>query len=156
VCLCAPSHCTWIFSEVTGGAGECVERNTTTHTCSSIVRYGQCSLGGGIHALSGLCEYYDGLCVYECPWYKVNSTCTSASGGRCFWLLENGGSGSCVIMNNLECSDLLVEDQCDGVNVPSPLANDCFLLRGNDSEISSQKGNKCMKKVWAKSRGENK
>jgi hypothetical protein len=67
--------------------------------------------------------------------------------GRCFWLLKNGGGGSCVVRDRLKCSDLLVEKQCDGDNIPSPLEDVCFWLKGNDSESSSQKENKCMKKV---------
>jgi hypothetical protein len=75
-------------------------------------------------------------------------------GGKCFWLLKNGGDGSCVVKDRLKCSDLLVEDQCSGDNVPSSLKNKCFWLKENDSESSSRKQNNCIRKVRKKKKGE--
>jgi hypothetical protein len=45
------------------------------------------------------------------------------------------------------CGDILIKDQCEGDDVPSSLEDACFFLKGNDSESSSQKQNKCVLKV---------
>jgi hypothetical protein len=82
-----------------------------------------------------------------CPWYRDNIECTNALDGRCFWLIENGSSGSCVEKDGLVCGDLLLKSQCDGDNVPSTLVDECFLLEGNNSESSYRKQNECVLKV---------
>jgi hypothetical protein len=54
--------------------------------------------------------------------------CASDVDGRCFWLMDETGSGSCVVKNKVVCSDLVVKAQCDGDNVPSLLKDECYWL----------------------------
>jgi hypothetical protein len=103
-----------------------------------------------------LCEYYEGFCVDKCGNYTDGTECTDALNGSCFWILEDGGDGFCVVRNNVVCSDLLNENQCNGDDVPSSLTDVCFFLKGNNSESSSQRQNMCIDKVWNIKRGENK
>jgi hypothetical protein len=117
--VCIQPHCTWILYGVMGSVGMCVERNSTTYTCSDINRYAECLRGGGMDVLDG----------------------------RCFWVFEDGGSGFCVVEDDMVCGDLLVMKQCDGDDAPPSLEDGCFWLMGNDLELSSQKINMCMNKV---------
>jgi hypothetical protein len=76
--LCSQSHCTYLYSSISGDDGVCVWKNSTRYSCSDIVRVGECSCGGGIDSLFGKCLWVndeggsDGQCTSKVFFFFFN------------------------------------------------------------------------------------